>query len=361
MRDLDRALAKLAERAALEPLAHRARERTLDAALAGSVPPMPVRRRVAPAIGIAIAVAAAAAAVAIAVLATHDSGSRRGAAPSAQIALAPGTWTAVDHARVRLAAGGVAWRGGAGEIVLEAGRVEVEVDPTPHRPFRVVTTSFTVEVLGTVFAVDLDSVEVRHGAVRITSSKGSVLVERLAAGERWSPTTAARAPAPAPTPADRATTDAAEPGEPEIAMDALDVGTPPPPSVRPAGRSARERIAEARSLLAAGDPARARAVIQRALASNPPRAIRADAELLVAESYLRGGEVDTAITHFRGVADRYRDLATGEAALFAAARYEARAGHRDAARRLFETYIARYPKGSLVTQARVQLRGLGAP
>ena len=351
----DRALRAVADQA-LPELSARARDRAIAAGLATAVSAAPRRRRVLVPAGVAVAVAAAAV---IAVIAARD-GSPPPAPPRpGRIALTPGAPIVVGHARVQLAPTSVAWRTGDGEVTLEAGRVEVEVDPAPHRPFRVVTADFRVDVLGTVFAVELDGVEVRRGAVRVTSTAGAVLVDRLTAGERWSSAPVAGAPeAPAaPAPPE-------EPAEPEeIAMDPVEVVPPPADATRRAvphpARSAQAWLGEARSLLAGGDVAGARAAVRQALAARPPRSVRADADALIAESYLRAGDVDTAITHFRGVAERYRDLATGEAALFAAARYEARAGHPDAARRLLETYLQRYPQGSLATQARSQLRSLG--
>jgi TolA-binding protein len=363
MSGLDQALRELADRAPAEPLSARARDRALDAALATAIAPRR-RRWLAPAgIGVGLALAAAAA---VALLVARDSSSP--VRPHA-VALAPAAWTSVGHARVRLAAGGEAWQAGDGEVRLQAGRVEVEVDPAARRSFRVVAPGFTVDVLGTVFAVELDGVEVTRGAVRITSPSGAVLVERLAAGERWSNARTVRAGAPPPVAdepaagepeADEHTADEPVAGEPdEIAMDELDVATSTPR--RAPVRSAQAWLGEARSLLAGGDVAGARAAVKQALAARPPRAVRADAEALIAESHLRAGELDVAVRHFTAVAERYRDLATGEAALFAAARYQARLGRGADARRLLETYLQRYPQGSLATQARTQLRNLGAP
>ena len=99
----------------------------------------------------------------------------------------------------------------------------------------------------------------------------------------------------------------------------------------------------------------ARTALEQLARSATSRAERADAESALAESYLRTGQPAEAQRRLSDVADRYRDVALGEAALFAASRAARQAGHPDDERRLLETYLARYPAGSLLTDAHKRL------
>jgi hypothetical protein len=342
----DRALRALADAAPVPALPPRARDDAFAAAFARPVVAPPPRwPRIAIPAGLALATAAVIAIVVVRGLGAP--GRRPGREP---VAIAAGTPVAVAHAQVTLAAGGMAWRTGDAEVLLIAGRIDVDVDPAPNHAFRVRTPAFAVDVIGTVFTVDLDGVVVARGAVRVSTPDGVVVVERLAAGERWR--REAEVEAAVNVPELELT--------PEEVLAMGDTPPDPPPTVRgkkkpstPMPPSDDEQLEVARNQLLAGEIAACRETIRTLLASSPPRSIRASAEMLVAQSHVKGGDRDTAVTLYRGIADKYRDLTgTGDAALFQAARLELAAGHAGEARALYELYLERFPNGPLADKAR---------
>jgi hypothetical protein len=318
-----------------------------------------------PALGIAFA-AAAAAIVALWIA----RGSRRSDAPEVADAsigapLAQGLPIAVGHAEVIAADGALVMRSGASEIWLGRGQVEVEVDPAPHRPFAVRTPRFTVRVLGTHFVVSEAGVKVDRGAVQIVDTDGHVVVPRLAAGERW--LVAQWASASAPT--------ATEPETQTASTDADLIEIDPATGSQTASRTKRTEPkrdkpvvapepkvdTHARVVALQGDIAAnrnvpaARTALEQLARTATTRAERADAESALAESYLRTGQPAEAQRRLSDVADRYRNVEFGEAALFAASRAARQAGHPADERALLETYITRYPAGSLIIEARKRL------
>ncbi|MGB0680558.1 MAG: FecR domain-containing protein, partial [Polyangiales bacterium] len=70
-------------------------------------------------------------------------------------------------------------------VRLERGQVDVSVKPPFGESFRVATPRFTVEVTGTRFAVDLRSVRVHEGSVRVRDRTGALIAEHIRAGEHW--------------------------------------------------------------------------------------------------------------------------------------------------------------------------------
>ena len=112
----------------------------------------------------------------------------------------------------------------------------------------------------------------------------------------------------------------------------------------------------ARTRLLHRDIAGARSTIHRALSIAQSPSGFGQAELLLAETYVRSGEIDTAMTQLLAIATRYPDLASvGGRALFQAARLEQLAGHVKKSRELFETYLTRHPSGVLVPHVRALL------
>lgn len=278
-------------------------------------------------------VLAAAAVIAI-VVATRGGSPSEPSAPTTR-AIVAGARTTVGHGVVALSADGVAWQTGPTDVYLLTGRVDVEVDPAPHKPFRVKTNAFVVDVLGTVFAVSADGVDVSRGAVRVSSPTGEVLVDRLTAGQHWSAHTQTAAAAPLTPPA---TDD-------EIVMDPDPIGAAKP--------DVDKLIETGRVKLSGGDIAGGRKVIEQALAAKPGRKYRAKAELLLADSY-RDDDPDEAVKRYRAIADRYPER--GEEALGAAAGLESRRHRTAAARELYQLYLDRYPDGALADQARKATR-----
>lgn len=325
----DRAVRAIADAAAPPGLS----ARRVDAAFARAfaepavVPPRRWAARLLPA---GLALAAATAAIAIVVLATRGNDAVTPGTPTSR-SIAAGAKTTVGHGTVALSPDGVAWQTGPTEVYLLTGTVDVEVDPAPHAPFRVRTNGFVVDVLGTVFTVSADGVAVSRGAVRVSSPTGQVLVDRLEAGNHWSAHgETAVAPAPTPTPDD------------EIVMDPDPIGSPKP--------SAKKLVAAGRTQIGAGDFKAGRKTLEQALAANPSRGDRTDAEILIADTYRLQGDVDEAVKRYRAVADS--DHKRGEYPLGLAAQLEAQRGHAKATRELWQQYLDRYPDGALADKAR---------
>jgi hypothetical protein len=275
----------------------------------------------------------------------------------------------IAHAQVIAAGDALVVRSGASEIWLGRGSVEVDVDPEPQAPFVVRTPRFSVHVLGTHFVVSEAGVKVDRGAVKIVDADGNVVVPRLEAGPRWLVEQWASAAAPATQHANPASTDddlieidpasgtqTASAGsrtkrDKRVAVEPRrDTQTPEPKL------DVRARIDALRGDIAANrDIPAARAALEQLARRAATRTERADAEELVGESYMRTAQPAEAQRRLTEIADRYRDLSLGEAALFAASRAARQAGHRDDERRLLETYITRYPSGSLTADARKRL------
>jgi TolA-binding protein len=128
----------------------------------------------------------------------------------------------------------------------------------------------------------------------------------------------------------------------------------PPPPAPHAGRL----LAEARSLLAGGDAREARARIAAALLARPTPRQQAIAELLSADALLVERRRDLALAAYRRVADIYSSFAEGETAAYAAAQLLVERGSTREARAALETYVARYPAGRFVREAREKLATL---
>jgi hypothetical protein len=330
--------------AALPGLGERARGRAIAGALlqratgAGAAGQRPVRsawnRLLIPA-GVALAGAAA---VALFVVKT-GSGSD-GAAPVATAAPAVPSGVDIDapkdsemvvgHAELTFdAPSTVVWDEATSTVWLRKGVVIASVDPGPRRPFRVATSHFSVEVLGTVFEVTPESVYVMEGKVRVLSPDGEVFADEIAAGESWF--------------------------KPMIASNGRSRRAKRTPSK---SVDAAALLDSARAHLAAGDVDDARSNIDAALAARPGRAVTAEARTLLAEAALVAGNQRQAVRLYLEVAEQYRKLRAGENALFAAARLEARSNADGKARKLLQKYLDRYPDGRFVDEATQRLANL---
>ncbi len=252
------------------------------------------------------------------------------------------------HAKVELAAGTrLRFNATSTTLEIDAGEVTVDVDGSRGQPFRVQTSHFRVEVLGTRFVVSPERVEVTHGRVKVFDLEGNVLARELAAGAAFSYTSvearAAKEPeARALTPAGR--TGAPRGGHADSRGEAAEARLP-----------ASAWLARAREALSQGEPRAARTFILRAEESEPQRHDRAEAGTLYAECALIDRDIDAAIRFYTSVADRYGDLNAGENAAFAAAQVATGSPDRARARALFEGYLTRYPKGRFAAEARARL------
>jgi ferric-dicitrate binding protein FerR (iron transport regulator) len=156
-------------------------ERVLDQVLASNRQPV-VSRWLRP-LAIGGFSIAAAALGAVVMLAVHPAAAP---APLAVGALLPREVpTQIAHAVVTPLPDASVVRSDNTEIRLDHGSVFVDVDPGPHKPFRVRTPRFTVDVLGTAFSVREDGVVVERGTVRIATTSGELLAS-VAAGDVWS-------------------------------------------------------------------------------------------------------------------------------------------------------------------------------
>ena len=104
--------------------------------------------------------------------------------------------------------------------------------------------------------------------------------------------------------------------------------------------------------------ARARRQAREVLHLRPARRERAEALTILAECQAQSGKGNEAVREYLQIARAHADLAVGENALAAAARLEARLGHRAAARRLFRDYRKRYPRGRHIQEVTSRLRRL---
>jgi TolA-binding protein len=267
-----------------------------------------------------------------------------GALPSDQNVLAvSGAELQLAHARLAMKAGTrVRWNASTHAVTLVGGKVTVDVDPAPHLPFSVQTARFRVEVLGTRFTVDDDGVSVERGTVRVTTNDGSVIGLALTAGQSF------RLPSPpaVTAPAAAIAGDAAE----QAAASADE--TAAKPTGPDADSQARALLQRARRQLAERDGKAAWRSLRDALALHPSLGLREQAQLLTADSYVVMGDVQRAIGEYLSVANHFAPRVGAQNALFTAARLQSERGHDRPAFALFSQYIARYPQGALVQDAR---------
>lgn len=244
----------------------------------------------------------------------------------------------LGHAKVELRANTrIKWRKSDSTVEVLEGGIFADVDRSAAKRFRVITDRFIVEVLGTRFEVDLKGVRVHRGAVQIRTRDGRIVVESLTAPARWE-------------------------FQPAIAVERA-ATNPRQQNVRNEQRSIKAScktlLKQARSLLADDKPTEAAATIQTALALSPTRADRAEAKSLQAECALIRGDLVTAVSTYRAVAERYKGLPAAENALFAAARIEYTRGDRAAASALLEGYLREYPHGRFRKEVIRRLKALG--
>jgi hypothetical protein len=233
------------------------------------------------------------------------------------------------HAEVRVEKGATV-RFIAADHALELlnGAVDVEVDPRPRAPFRVRTPHFWVDVLGTGFHVSSEGVEVRHGLVRVLATDGRELAAGLRAGEAFHYVEPAQ--------------QAASPALAEAKGSAV--------------RIAPQRLlAEARAALARGDVGAAEQALNVAARAAHRKRDRAEVDTVGAECALVAGALADAQARYLAVSEAYVGLPAAENALFSAAKLARRRAQPDVTRALLTRYVARYPAGQFVREARALL------
>jgi hypothetical protein len=247
-------------------------------------------------------------------------------------------------------------------LSLARGQVDVEVDPKSGLPgrFRVTTDRFIVEVLGTRFVVTPTTVRTLRGRVHILGLDERELAV-LVAGESWTAPVTSAPSAAAPAPAVDAP---ASPALPPVA--------PPPLPTPPAAAEARARpaaapspsvtqlVARGRAAMSGGDVTSARAWIARARESMPSEAEEAALDLLEADAWLVVKQVDEAIAAYRRVGTRWFGRPEAETAAFAVGQLLAEGDSVLAAETALTEYLAHYPHGRFVREAREQLAQLQA-
>jgi hypothetical protein len=242
-------------------------------------------------------------------------------------------------------------------VDVARGQADFDVDPKSGLPghFRVTTKKFVVEVLGTRFVVTPSSVRTLRGRVRILDRAGHE-VAVLRAGEWWSGADELAAPE---APADRPILPqpVAPPAEPAVEP-------APAAPVRAAARPVAPRVnvsdllSRSRAALAAGDAGLARTLIERALAAGPGEAGAPALELLQADALLVARRTDDAIGAYRRVARRRARAPEGETAAFALGQLLFERGAEAEAGAALYDYLARYPHGRFVREARERLTQL---
>jgi TolA-binding protein len=253
------------------------------------------------------------------------------------------------------------WHAQDRTLTLHAGRVHCSVDPSLRLSFRVESPHFSVLVLGTEFAVDLDSVRVASGRVRVTPVAGASF--ELAAGQSWSRHELAQRAAEATgTFAHRDVAAPAGSGSGPAAASQPVAGSSANPA--PARASAQKpaptvestaaMLGRARADLASGQVARAVDVLNRVLREGSPNE-RLEAELLLADAARLKGQRELAMQRYLGVSERAPGSRSAESALFTAAVVALEAGDSARARSLFRAYLQRYPRGEFSQRARARL------
>jgi hypothetical protein len=129
---------------------------------------------------------------------------------------------------------------------------------------------------------------------------------------------------------------------------------------RPAPPSVEQLLAHARSATSEGDVSSARSWIARARGSAPNEAEAAALDLLEADAWLVAKQTDEAIAAYRRVSTRWLGRPEAETATFAIGQLLAEGDSALAAETALTEYLAHYPHGRFVREAREQLAQLQA-
>ncbi len=237
------------------------------------------------------------------------------------------------------------------DVVLDRGSVTCEVAPRKGRPpFVVDAGGVRVRVVGTKFTVARDdratTVVVDHGVVEVSAS-GTVTV--MHDGERWPEPPATEPTHPDRDPAAGSMETGAAPSAVPAPSSASSMAAPRPrAAVAQASPSMRPALEDVRATPAAGPSAVPPVSVSPSVPPQP-----AQDEFETAARIERTRPDDAAVIYRRLAAN---GTAWAPSALFALARLEADRGHRDAAARLLDDYLARYPRGINADDARALLQ-----
>jgi hypothetical protein len=254
----------------------------------------------------------------------------------------------------------VAYEAGTTMIVHPRGRNlslsggEIEVDVTEGLPgrFRVSTPGFVVEVLGTRFVVTPTSVHTLRGHVRILDLREREMVV-LHAGESWSPP---RAAPPSAGPGDEmAATAPPQAVLPSMAPPASPPSRRPSRTIGPRRPTVSDLLSQTRAALADGDSEKARTFIEDTRSRSLGDADAAALELLEADAWLVGGHPDEAISAYRQLFRRRPSAPEGEMAAFTVGQLLAERAADVEAMSALNDYLAHYPQGRFVREARERL------
>jgi ferric-dicitrate binding protein FerR (iron transport regulator) len=232
-------------------------------------------------------------------------------------------------ARVALDGGTVLdWRGANTSVELKAGRVVLDVGHRDGQSFSVITEDARVEVVGTRFAVSLSEVSVTEGRVKVTLF-ADASVHELGPGQKLE-----LQPLVGASDTSQATSRGLAVG-PSVNVSAL--------------------LSRARTALGKGKVDQARADVQQALTGKPTAGERAEAQTLLAECALVGGDKKSAQAGYAKVAKENAGTPAGETAAYAAARLEKDPAR---ARALLQDYLRRYPQGRFRSEVQARLSSL---
>ncbi|MBX3275861.1 MAG: FecR domain-containing protein, partial [Sandaracinaceae bacterium] len=241
-------------------------------------------------------------------------------------------------------------------VALDLGALRLHVEPSQGTHAQIVTPHATVDVLGTVLAV-----EVALDATEVTVERGRVAVRGRAGDARLDADETARFAGGAVA---RARASDAQlgrlrelaarlaldpPVEPEVPHDAATEPPDPAPGDPSAGPapSADRRVAQLRGLLAREAPAAVRGRVLSEL--DDPRLARRRAELetILAETYQAEGAYAQALEAYSRAWRGPRSATASHALLAGADLSLRRLGQPTRARGLYERYLAEYPDGAL--------------
>jgi transmembrane sensor len=221
-------------------------------------------------------------------------------------------------------------------IAQRLGEVRYEVVPDIARPFVVVARDVEIQVMGTVFTVNVedDGVKVSVERGRVAVLNGARRVE-LASGETFRLSTAASASTGA-LPSEQRTAEL-----PSSRVESA--ATKPAPS---ADLSAGDLLGQADAARSRGDLAAAERLLATLIARHPQAPQATSATFSLGRIQSARGNFAAAARTFQALRQRAPSGPLAEDALAEAANASALSGQAGAARSLADQYLSQYPKGA---------------